>query len=104
EMPPRNLAQLGVEVFCGDLRLAEKAEKRDESGIGDAEPLTQHFVAVQQFGRDGTAGLYAVDDVLEFGRGDPNRAAAAEGQRHIALRAIDDRTARSLRPHLLGQS
>ena len=101
DMPRRDFTQLGVEVLRRHLLLAQDAEKGRQRRIGDAERPADHFVAVEQLGRDRAPGQHVFDDVLEFRRRDPDRAAAVERQRHVALRAIDNRTARRLRSHIL---
>ena len=65
---------------------------------GDTKPLSEFFEA---FERNGPPGQYIINDLLELRRRDPSRAAARKIDRDVALRAVDDRTARSLGAHAL---
>jgi hypothetical protein len=97
----RNLAQLRIEVFDCDFLLTKNTEEGRYRPIGDAKLTTDLFVPVEQFGRDRASPQHTLDNFFDLRWRDARSAATREVDRDISLGAIDHRTARRLRPHLL---
>ena len=99
QVPRRNLAQLGIQIFEWDFVLSENPEECRHSHAGDAKTLSELF---EVFERNGPFAQHGIDDLLDLRRCHPGRAAPGEIDGDVTLRTVDDRTARRLSTHALG--